>query len=881
MLKLVGILVLITLLILPSIAFINNGFNSNHVLQRQLPLAPYPYTKAPYIWFPILYRYVNIGASQQLIVESNFSSTYILSVFTPTQFDYWVLGGSCDAEYVIPVSTGTYYIPLPKGEYVIAINHAVNINSSEIKLYIGSLDFYSLFYSDRSSVSTGIASYGFYNYSDHLSTYSIKTSAILGYFNISSLQVKGDLASLQMNAVLQINGYEKEELWLQNVILFNTGLHYYSPTDEIWNFSSYLANISISGNGNINTYNSRTYYSYEPSYYSDTPYSVPLAGYLVDNISIVHGKGVYIRFGYIIIQSSNLVPPTVNYYDTVFVKCPEVESANIVVRPNFTGSLNPYDVELVFGGYYPNSEAIFTSLNAKLSLMYDSNDKWVAFPSIMSYGLNSLETAGNIHTEIKNGQAIVKSGNSLQGFLTNKFNPIIPGFTFVNESGKVFYTTSSFTVNISKYIMKENNTLNYTLDDIILNEDGISKVINNGYTIQPNNFWFETISIVPYYSVYDFVTINYPNCTFSGWIRNSTSIVLPKFINISSAERYVLNSSSLVAVVSPMIISPRYVLQYLVSIYYPNKHIQDWFNNGSVVSFPKFINVSSAERYVLNGSSELIIKGPVSFVVPYVLQYYVSLSLPNGTIVGWFNNGTKIILPTIINISPTDRYLINISNIYIIHKSVSFVVPYVLQYYVSLSLPNGTIVGWFNNGTKIILPRIINLTKELFTLKSPLMLIVDKSINYTPIYSLKYLEKIILPNGSIEKYVRDGEYITLPSIIQISNNERYILNSTANILVNSSEIIKPLYITQYLVKINGNTEWVDKGEKITIEIFTTPFFLVRWIGNVHVFNGETVTVNKPIDIRSEETISPLDYLLLAIFLIIIGFIVYTKKFRHR
>ncbi|AWR96358.1 hypothetical protein DFR86_01535 [Acidianus sulfidivorans JP7] len=929
-------LVFLLLVIFPSLALDNASY---HVLQRQSALAPEPNTKAPYIIFPFLYRYVSIGSDQQLIVITNFSSTYILSVFTPIQFEYWVLGDSCDSEYSIPVSNGTYYIPLPKGEYVVTVNDAINASPNDIKLIIGSLDFYSIFYSTRDSVSTGIASYGFYNYSGHLYPYTIKTSAIMGYFNISSISTKNDLASLQLNSVLEVKGNVDEEFWLQNAILFNIYDSYYSVTDEVWNFSSYLANISsVKGNGNIGTFNYRTYYSYTPPYYSYVYYSLPLAGYLIENVSVVQGKGVYISFGYVIIQSGKLIPPVVNYYDKVFIDCPNVKSANIVVKPNFTGSLNPYDVELVFGGYYPSSDAIFTSLQAKLSLMYNDSGKWSAFPSLMSYGLNTLETSQNIHTVIKNGIINVVSGSSSNGFLTNKGTLHIPGFTFVNESGKVFYITSPFSVNIHKYII--HGEINYTLAKIMLYENGTEKVIQDGYIVQPNNNWFEEIYIIPYYIPYDLVTIVYPNGTVSEWVRNDSSIVLPRIINVSSVERYVLNSSMVVQIVSPSVIRPKYVLQYLVTIVYPTGRVVGWYDNGSTITFPRVINVSSVERYVLNSSmimhivSSGIIRpsymlqyfvtivypnGTVSewvrndssislprvinvssveryvlnssmimhiispgVIVPsYILQYFVTIVYPTGRVVGWYDNGSTITFPRVINVSSVERYVLNSSMVVQI-VSPSVIRPkYVLQYLVTIVYPTGRVVGWYDNGSTITFPRVINLTKELFTLVSPASIIVVKSMNLYPTYLVSYLEKIILPNGTILEYIQKGKYIVLPSIIQVNKYERYVLNSTQRLFVNASETIKPFYILQYLVKINGHSEWINKGEKITIEAFTTPFFLVKWIGNIHVFNGETITVNQPIDIKEEKVLNPLDYLLVAIAILIIAIVLYIKKFKHK
>lgn len=818
MLKTIIILALLSFNML-SLGFVTSEF---HVLQRHdYALAPNPYTKAPFPLFPILYAYVTIGNNQELIVSANFSSTYTLIVFTPIQFQYWALNSSSKAMYVKQISRGTYYIPLPPGTYAVVINHAINASTKQIKLYVTGLNFYSIFLSPRTSVATGIASYGFYNYSGVFVPYRINTTAILGYFNITSLSTKGHSATLQMNAVLQINGRNSQQLWLQNVIIFDTYLKLFSLQDQIWNFSSYLANLTQAvGKGNIQTYLDRTYYAHTSFWYSNVSYSLPFAGYLITNVSVVKGKGVYVYFGFVIIQSGKIIPPSVVYYDKVFISCPDVSSAYILVQPNFTGSLNPYDVELVFTGYYMSSNAIFTSLQAQLTLMYYDNGRWVDFPSLLSYGLNTQETAGNAITVIEEGNAFVKIGSSTGYFLTNNFNGKIPGFTYVNYSGQAFYTSSPILISFPNYELIGSD-VNYTLTKILVYVNGDETIVPNNYAIQPLS-WFGTITIIPEYMTCYKVTIKYPNGSYTSWYPSGSRIDLPKTIYVSSNIRYLLNSSeSEVIITQPEILSPPYILQYYVNIKIVNETISGWYNNGSVVFIPSVIQFSSSERYLINYSKQIVVTSPINLTLPYILQYRVIINLPNGTIKGWYDNGSIINVPEVINMNTT-KYVLNSSQV----------------------------------------------------------IIVTTSLNYTPTYTVQYLVGIILPNGTtIYKYVNNDSEIQLPKVIQISNDTRYVLNSSSDrVVITSSGIIKPAYVLQYLVNINGKTEWVNEGEKITVEIFTTPFLLVKWVGNIHVNNGETIVIDKPIYLKVIEEPSPIDYVIVALVAIIF---VLTRLIRRK
>ncbi|PVU77183.1 hypothetical protein DDW13_01315, partial [Acidianus hospitalis] len=169
---------------------------------------------------------------------------------------------------------------------------------------------------------------------------------------------------------------------------------------------------------------------------------------------------------------------------------------------------------------------------------------------------------------------------------------------------------------------------------------------------------------------------------------------------------------------------------------------------------------------------------------------------------------------------------------------------YKLQYFVKLILPNGTIEEWLDSHSDLILPKIIQIndTRYILNEQNNIIEILGCRI-LCPKYDVYYLVKLILPNGTIEEWIKKDCVIILPQYIYISSYERYVLNSTQFVIVHSPLVIQPEYIKQYLVKINGISYWYNEGAKLLIKIVTTPFFIVKWVGNIKVSNGETIIVN--------------------------------------
>ncbi|WP_373467823.1 thermopsin family protease [Acidianus infernus] len=799
-----------------------------HVLQR-MPGEPPPVIKTYAVAYPIFEKYVSLNnCCQEIVVQDNCPGIYCLYVFTPQTYHLWSLGHPENAIFSTQITKGTYVIPLNKGDYVVVINHFLG-KDSNINVYVEARSFCSYIMSNRLASPKGIVSYGIYDCAGELQNYCIRTKSILGYFNISCFEPKGCLASLQLNAVLLINGSNDYEYFLQNIIKFENCFHWFYLEDNIWNFSSYRANIyHVEGKGIINSYCDRKYYCYSPPCLYDIKYSLPLAGYLIINVTTVQGKGVYVTFGFSNIQNGQkILPPVFTYYDKVFISCPNVNSACIVIKPAFTKSLNAFSAGLVFGSYEQLSTVKFNNLNSTLALLY-CNQGWKPVPSFLSYCVNSLESACNL--DFKAGKCEIFVSTNLQcsnNLIINMPHVSVP-FTFVDYNGKAIYIQKPLNISFPKtiYICKYTKEC---LCKICICINGFRQPIENGYIIYPKCY-FNTINISAFYNTYYFVKILYPNGTLCAWILQGSKICLPRIIQLCDLARYLLlpEQNTTIIITKPQIISPKYELQYLVNINYVNNgtKIEEWVNNGTIIQIPKVIYINSTARYYLNSTTnKIVVLKPMNISLKYELQYLVTKYLLNGTkIEEWVNNGTIIQIPKVIYINSTARY-------------------------------------YFNS------------TTNLFIIDSPIII--------KPKYILQYYVKIILPNETIEEWVKDGCVITFPQYIYISNCERYVLNSTQFIIIHSPTLVKPVYIKQYLVKINGIPYWYNEGTKLLIKIVTTPFFIVKWVGSIKVTNGEMITINGPLDLKAEILINPLfEYLGIAGIITIIVLAI-TNVIRHK
>ncbi|MBB5254077.1 thermopsin [Sulfurisphaera ohwakuensis] len=336
-----------------------------------------------------------------------------------------------------------YNVSLPKGMYYLYI---VNPSTTpalvafEYRLYPIYVNPYlrSTLY-NTTALPYGIASYGVTGDK----TYSINTTSVRGFYNISSiLAYNGSQsivpqygASLQLNAILVINNKDNTSqiLWAQNVISFITNESAMNYCINIWNFtypSASVINSSIIGKGNVYNSSNQYFYAYGTPY---TVYNLPLSGFLEINETVMPGKGVEIIFSETEVENGTYTSSSA-VIDEVLVKDPNVSSAYFLVdgsqytpagvKSSF-GAF--YDAELVFGGFADGEITNFKSLIATLSLCYFNGTDYEKFPSYYTFGADTAEATGNLHVTITSqGIAEVTVGTpDLEYSVVNSISPVV------------------------------------------------------------------------------------------------------------------------------------------------------------------------------------------------------------------------------------------------------------------------------------------------------------------------------------------------------------------------------------------------------------------------------------------------------------------------
>ncbi|WP_162309168.1 thermopsin [Acidianus infernus] len=255
--------------------------------------------------------------------------------------------------------------------------------------------------------SEGIASYGILNETKATKPYLIKTTSILGKFNISCILaynysqnlVPPCSASLQLNVVLKTC---RQVYWLQNVLEFLTLKHEFKLADGILNITcidSTLSNSSItSPNGYVTIVNQSGKIEYYYGNYYCQPelkYCLPLCGYLVTNVSL-EKCGILISFAVIFVKNGSSMCYKEIVYDNVLIHGKFKFAYILVCGKHYTPIGSYYDAELVFGGGGNGEITKFCKLNATLWLFYLKNNTYVTFPNYFTFGEDTAEKVVNI-----------------------------------------------------------------------------------------------------------------------------------------------------------------------------------------------------------------------------------------------------------------------------------------------------------------------------------------------------------------------------------------------------------------------------------------------------------------------------------------------------
>ncbi len=389
-----------------------------------------------------------------------------------------------------------------------------------------------------------------------------------------------------------------------------------------------------------------------------------------------------------------------------------------------------------------------------------------------------------------------------------------------------------------------------------------------------------------------------------GWVDANSSIVVPQQTDyISLGTRAIVSPINFTAY-TPINISLHYIEQYLVnfpfnvtfSIGNSSYFLKSaWVDRGSSLIIPSQIHyVTHEERYSVE-SSRFEVTSPLNFTPIYAVQYLVEFPFNltvsvNGTVMNfstaWINDSSVVIsTPQEVNIKPGVMY--NVSPFsFQVEGPLNYTPSYKVYYYLGITSPipaqldgtNTTVTsGYYMNGTYI---KVFNV----YYINSGERLIIESNVSYLTLTSPTYVKvayvkqyHLDLPfnmtfyiNGekftNISCWVNASASVKVPQqFIYVSHVERYNV-SEISFTMNESESLKPPYVVEYLVKINGNSTWYPAGSTLMLSAPQGFFQTVTWNGTYNEPNGATIKVDQPI---VESSTTSLNYVNLGIVVTIV------------
>jgi hypothetical protein len=273
----------------------------------------------------------------------------------------------------------------------------------------------------------------------------------------------------------------------------------------------------------------------------------------------------------------------------------------------------------------------------------------------------------------------------------------------------------------------------------------------------------DVVSTLPFYyvngSIYD------ANKTYIVTLPANITFVNVKYINGTS--RFILaevtlngnTTSNSFTINQPgdYTIIANYVMQYYVTTNlnvsaYINGVKENlstgWYNRGSTIEvFPQVIPISQYEIYNITQTFNFIVESPMSIKIPYIVEYYVEvnftgsplLAVINGTnrtlVSGYYPAGTTIEIPEYEYLSSFERLeVFSQPQIFIVNEPLQVNIKVIPQFWVNIYLPNGSISGWYNNGSVIVIPKVVNVNGITYVLNGSDEIIVTQPISLFPNY---------------------------------------------------------------------------------------------------------------------------------------------------
>ena len=271
------------------------------------------------------------------------------------------------------------------------------------------------------------------------------------------------------------------------------------------------------------------------------------------------------------------------------------------------------------------------------------------------------------------------------------------------------------------------------------------------------------VSTIPYYYVNG--SIHNANKTYIVTLPANITFVKVKYIN--NISRFILaevtlngsTASSSFTINQPggYTIKANYVMQYYVTTNlnvsaYINgvkeKLSTGWYNRGSTIEvFPQVILKSRYEIYNITQTFNFIVESPMSIEIPYIVEYYVKvnftgsplLAVINGTdrtlVSGYYPAGTTIEIPEYEYLSSFERLeVFSQPQTFIVNEPLQVNVKVVPQFWVNIHLPDGSISGWYNNGSVIVIPKVVKVNGTTYVLNGSDEIRITHPLFITPKY---------------------------------------------------------------------------------------------------------------------------------------------------
>lgn len=348
-----------------------------------------------------------------------------------------------------------------------------------------------------------------------------------------------------------------------------------------------------------------------------------------------------------------------------------------------------------------------------------------------------------------------------------RLNSEVP-FYYIN--GTKYYTNETYqvcvpaiicipnnlTVDLTRYLLKCVKICNLTLPDKLILGCGCYN-ITASYNIQ-------------YYLSVPFNLTGYVNgektIISSGWYNAGEVIQIENTTYYPCKfERYVIISvlpSMSIIVNSPINVTVSYITQFYVNVtsripVYAEINgtnetfVSGWYNKGSNILIENIAYYSCPfTRFILisvNPATSFTLDSHMVITVNWLEQFYVSVNYETVAIInchnltlksGYYNDGTIIKINQYQYINSTKRLLILLISpknyCIFVNSPINITLSKMLQYYVCIVLPNGTIKGWFNANSTITLPQKIEVNEVTYVLKGSNQIIISHTGVIKPCY---------------------------------------------------------------------------------------------------------------------------------------------------